>query len=152
MGSFNKTKIIATIGPASCSKENLRGLIESGMNIARLNFSHGSHDDVLEIINNVRQLNDELGLHVGLLADLQGPKIRLGEVKDGGVPIKSGHQLTITTKKWRVAMPQSSDRCRARIGHVRFYPDRYRIIVKTQQLLSFRRSLFGNTEIVLQLP
>ncbi|MCF8464513.1 MAG: pyruvate kinase [Flavobacteriales bacterium] len=97
--SFNKTKIIATIGPASSSKEMLRSLIESGMNIARLNFSHGGHDAVLQIIKNVRELNDELGLHVGLLADLQGPKIRLGEVKDGGVQIKSGHQLIITTKK-----------------------------------------------------
>ena len=97
--NFNKTKIIATIGPASSSKENLKNLIDSGMNIARLNFSHGGHAEVFEIIKNIRELNDELGLHVGLLADLQGPKIRLGEVKDGGVPIKSGHQLTITTKK-----------------------------------------------------
>lgn len=97
--NFNKTKIIATIGPASSSKENLKSLIDSGMNIARLNFSHGGHAEVFEIIKNIRELNDELGLHVGLLADLQGPKIRLGEVKDGGVPIKSGHQLTITTKK-----------------------------------------------------
>lgn len=97
--SFNKTKIVATIGPASSSKEALREMINSGMNIARLNFSHGSHEDVLAIIKNIRELNDELGIHVGLLADLQGPKIRLGEVKDGGVPIKSGHQLTITTKK-----------------------------------------------------
>ncbi len=97
--NFNKTKIIATIGPASSSKEMLRSLVESGMSIARLNFSHGSHEDVLQIIKNIRELNDELGLHIGLLADLQGPKIRLGEVKDGGVQIKSGHQLTITTKK-----------------------------------------------------
>ncbi|MFM1876655.1 MAG: hypothetical protein RL266_2392, partial [Bacteroidota bacterium] len=65
----------------------------------RLNFSHGSHENVLGIVNNIRQLNDELGIHVGLLADLQGPKIRLGEVKDGGVFIKNGHQLIITTKK-----------------------------------------------------
>ena len=97
--SFNRTKIIATIGPASSSKEMLKEMINSGMSLARLNFSHGSHEDVLEIIKNVRELNDELGVNVGLLADLQGPKIRLGEVKDGGVPIKSGHQLTITTKK-----------------------------------------------------
>lgn len=96
---FNKTKIVATIGPASSSKEKLKEMIHSGMSLARLNFSHGSHKDVLEIIQNVRELNDELGVHVGLLADLQGPKIRLGEVKDGGVPIKSGHQLTITTKE-----------------------------------------------------
>lgn len=97
--NFNKTKIVATIGPASSSKEMLKQMIDSGMSIARLNFSHGSHQDVLEIIKNIRELNEELGLHVGLLADLQGPKIRLGEVKDGGVPIKSGHQITITTKK-----------------------------------------------------
>lgn len=97
--SFNKTKIVATIGPASSSKEMLKEMINSGMSIARLNFSHGKHEEISTIIKNVRELNDELGLHVGLLADLQGPKIRLGEVKDGGVMIKSGHQLVITTQK-----------------------------------------------------
>lgn len=97
--SFNKTKIVATIGPASSSKEVLKSMIESGMSIARLNFSHGKYDDLLEVIGNIRELNDEMGTHVGLLADLQGPKIRLGEVKDGGVEIRSGHQLTITTKE-----------------------------------------------------
>lgn len=97
--SFNKTKIVATIGPASSSKEVLKSMIESGMSIARLNFSHGKYDDLLEVIANIRELNDEMGTHVGLLADLQGPKIRLGEVKDGGVEIRSGHQLTITTKE-----------------------------------------------------
>jgi pyruvate kinase len=69
------------------------------MSIARLNFSHGKYDDLLQVIGNIRELNDEMGTHVGLLADLQGPKIRLGEVKDGGVEIRSGHQLTITTKE-----------------------------------------------------
>ncbi|MCF8275245.1 MAG: pyruvate kinase [Flavobacteriales bacterium] len=97
--SFNKTKIIATIGPASSSKEVLKSMIDSGMSIARLNFSHGKYEDHLQVIQYVRELNDELGLHVGLLADLQGPKIRLGEVTDGGVEIRSGHQITITTKK-----------------------------------------------------
>lgn len=97
--SFNKTKIVATIGPASSSKAVLREMIESGMTIARLNFSHGSYNDHKKVIKNIRELNDELGLHIGLLADLQGPKIRLGEVKNGGVEIRSGHQLTITTKE-----------------------------------------------------
>jgi pyruvate kinase len=97
--SFNKTKIVATIGPASSSKEKLKEMIESGMNIARLNFSHGSHDDHLDVLTKVRALNNELGIHVGLLADLQGPKIRLGEVKDGGVEIRNGHKLIITTKQ-----------------------------------------------------
>lgn len=97
--SFNKTKIIATIGPASSSKEVLKEMVASGMSIARINFSHGAYDDILKVINSIREINDELGVHIGLLADLQGPKIRLGEVENGGVMIKSGHQLTITTKK-----------------------------------------------------
>lgn len=97
--SFNKTKIVATIGPASSSKQMLREMIDSGMSIARLNFSHGTYADHLSVLTNVRELNNELGIHVGLLADLQGPKIRLGEVKDGGVEIRSGHSLTITTKE-----------------------------------------------------
>lgn len=96
---FNKTKIVATIGPASSSKEKLKELIDSGMSIARINFSHGSHQNHLEVINSIRELNEEYGFHIGLLGDLQGPKIRLGEVKNGGVEIKSGHKLTITTKK-----------------------------------------------------
>lgn len=97
--SVNKTKIVATIGPASSSKEKLKEMIESGMNIARLNFSHGSYEDHMKVINNIRELNDESGDHVGLLADLQGPKIRLGEVQDGGVEIRNGHQLIITTEE-----------------------------------------------------
>jgi pyruvate kinase len=97
--NFNKTKIIATIGPASSSKEMLKAMFESGMTIARLNFSHGSYDDVANVIKIIRELNDEFNAHIGLLADLQGPKIRLGEVKDGGVMIKNGHTLTITTEK-----------------------------------------------------
>ncbi|MCB0753970.1 MAG: pyruvate kinase [Flavobacteriales bacterium] len=97
--SFNKTKIVATIGPASSSKQVLLEMIESGMNIARLNFSHGSYEDHLKVLNTVRKLNEETGRHIGLLADLQGPKIRLGEVKNGGVQIKNGHKLVITTKE-----------------------------------------------------
>lgn len=97
--SFNKTKIVATIGPASSSKEMLREMISSGMNIARLNFSHGSYEDHKKVIQNIRELNEELKIDIGMLADLQGPKIRLGEVEGDGVQIRSGHQLTITTKE-----------------------------------------------------
>lgn len=95
--NHNKTKIIATIGPASSSKEMLKKMIESGMNIARLNFSHGSHQDHLKVIQNIRELNEELKIDIGMLADLQGPKIRLGEIKGGGVEVKHGHQVVITT-------------------------------------------------------
>lgn len=97
--SFNKTKIVATIGPASSSKKMLKEMIDSGMTIARLNFSHGSYDDHKKVIKNIRELNNEFGIHIGMLADLQGPKIRLGEVKNGGVEIRSGHSITITTNE-----------------------------------------------------
>jgi pyruvate kinase len=94
---FKKTKIVATVGPASRDRDTLRELILSGANVFRLNFSHGSHADHQKTIEMVRSLNDELGTHVCLLQDLQGPKIRVGQVKDGAVPIEPGQQLIITT-------------------------------------------------------
>ena len=93
---FNKTKIIATVGPASNSKEMLRKLIESGVDIFRLNFSHGTHEDHARVINYVRELNEEMETCICLLQDLQGPKIRLGEVEKG-TKWKKGDIVTITT-------------------------------------------------------
>ncbi len=95
---FKKTKIVATIGPASRDKETLKELIYAGANVFRLNFSHGSHDDHKATIMMVRELNEELGTNVALLQDLQGPKIRVGQVADGAVPISPGQKLIITTK------------------------------------------------------
>jgi pyruvate kinase len=99
MALINRTKIICTIGPASSSKDQLESLIEAGMCIARINFSHGSYADHAEVIAHVRALNDKLGTHVGILADLQGPKIRLGDVENGGVLISKGDEIVITTEK-----------------------------------------------------
>lgn len=93
---FNKTKIIATVGPASNEKETLRKLMQEGVDIFRLNFSHGTHADHQKVVQYVRELNDELGTHVCLLQDLQGPKIRVGEVEKGA-KLKSGQIFTITT-------------------------------------------------------
>lgn len=95
----NKTKIVATIGPASASKEVLREMIQSGMSICRINFSHGDYDAVKQVLTNVRQLNKEMGTYVGVLADLQGPKLRIGEVINDGVNLIDGKSLIITTKK-----------------------------------------------------
>jgi pyruvate kinase len=94
--SYNKTKIVATVGPASNSKEMLRALIKEGVDIFRLNFSHGKHEDHLKVVNFVRELNAELGTTVGLLQDLQGPKIRVDEMQPG-VEIERGQELIITT-------------------------------------------------------
>lgn len=95
---FKKTKIVATVGPASRNKETLRELIKAGANVFRLNFSHGSHADHRQTIEMVRALNEELGSNVALLQDLQGPKIRVGQVENDGVPIGPGQQLIITTE------------------------------------------------------
>jgi pyruvate kinase len=96
---MKKTKIVATIGPASASKEVLTKMILEGMNVARINFSHGSHEDHLDVVKTIREINDELGSNVALLADLQGPKIRIGEVKNNGVLLEDGSQLVITTEE-----------------------------------------------------
>jgi len=96
--SFNKTKIVATVGPASASKDMLRALIKEGVDVFRLNFSHGTHEDHFKVIQNVRELNKELGTKICLLQDLQGPKIRVNEMEPN-VTIERGQDLVITTKE-----------------------------------------------------
>lgn len=94
---MKRTKIVATIGPASSEKETLLAMMKEGMNVARLNFSHGSYEDHKKVIENIRELNDETGLNVALLADLQGPKIRTRKMKDNGVDLISGAKVEIVT-------------------------------------------------------
>jgi pyruvate kinase len=96
--TYNKTKIVATVGPASNSKEMLTALAKEGVDVFRLNFSHGTHEDHLKVIQYVREINRELGTHIALLQDLQGPKIRVNEVEPG-TEIKAGDTLIITTKQ-----------------------------------------------------
>src|SRR5678815_4202606 len=96
--SYNKTKIVATVGPASNSKEMLRALVKEGVDVFRLNFSHGSHEDHLKVVENIRSVNKELSSTVSILLDLQGPKIRIQEVEPG-VVIEKGQELTITQRE-----------------------------------------------------
>ncbi|MBX2894670.1 MAG: pyruvate kinase [Cyclobacteriaceae bacterium] len=96
--SYNKTKIVATIGPASNNKEMLTALAREGVDVFRLNFSHGKHEDHQKVVNYIREINDELGTHIAILQDLQGPKIRVNEMEPG-VEIKAGETITITTKE-----------------------------------------------------
>lgn len=96
--SYNKTKIVATVGPASNNKEMLKALTKEGVDVFRLNFSHGKHEDHLKVIQYVREINQELGTHVALLQDLQGPKIRVNEMQPG-IEIKAGDTITITTQE-----------------------------------------------------
>lgn len=96
--SYNKTKIVATVGPASSSKEMLTSLVKEGVDVFRLNFSHGSHEDHLKVIHLVREINAEMGTSIALLQDLQGPKIRVNEMQPG-IEIKAGQELIITTSQ-----------------------------------------------------
>lgn len=95
----NRAKIVATLGPASRSKEVIRELIYAGVNVFRLNFSHGDHEGHAEVIEIIREVNDELKVHTSILQDLQGPKIRIGQVENGEVMIHKGQELIITTKE-----------------------------------------------------
>lgn len=95
----SKTKIIATIGPASASKDTLRKMFQNGVAVCRLNFSHSNYDAHIEAIRTIRELNQELDLKVAILADLQGPKIRVGEVENNAVELIDGKDFILTTNK-----------------------------------------------------
>jgi pyruvate kinase len=95
---YNKTKILATIGPASNNYDTLLSLAQAGANVFRLNFSHGSHEGHAEVVKMIRKINKETGLNIGILQDLQGPKIRVGEMENGGVQINPGQKITITNE------------------------------------------------------
>jgi len=99
MSNFNRTKIVATIGPASASKAVITELVQKGVNVFRVNCSHGSHEGHAAVIARIQEVNAELNTNVAILADLQGPKIRLGEVDNGAVTIKKGTVITLTTKE-----------------------------------------------------
>jgi pyruvate kinase len=96
---MKKTKIVATLGPASSDKEVLRQMFYAGLNVCRLNFSHGSHEDHAAVVKTIRELNEETGLNVAILADLQGPKIRTNEIENNGVELINGSIVTIGTEK-----------------------------------------------------
>jgi pyruvate kinase len=96
--SERRTKIVCTLGPSSNTEEKIDKLVRNGMNIARINFSHGTHEGNGKIIQNVRKVADRYGISLPVLADLQGPKIRVGTMQDGGQEVTSGDYVTLTTE------------------------------------------------------
>jgi pyruvate kinase len=90
---------VCTLGPATSSRERIRELVDAGMDVARLNLSHGSYADHEEIYRRVREASDETGHGVGIFVDLQGPKIRLGKFKEGSSRLQTGQSFTITTRE-----------------------------------------------------
>jgi len=96
MPTTKKTKIVATLGPACSTKEILKDMIEAGVNVFRINFSHADYTDVKERIDIIRELNEEYGYTTSILADLQGPKLRVGVMKED-IVVKKGDLITFTT-------------------------------------------------------
>jgi pyruvate kinase len=94
---MRKTKIIATLGPATSDEQILKEIISNGVNICRINCSHGSYEDHAKVIESVRKINHEMGSHVGILVDLQGPKIRILEVENNGIELVNGSEIRVTT-------------------------------------------------------
>ena len=96
--AYRKTKIICTLGPSTDSEDMMRQLIDAGMNVARFNFSHGSHDEHKARLKLLRKLRSEMGKPVAALLDTKGPEIRLGDFKDGSIDLEDGQTFTLTTE------------------------------------------------------
>ncbi len=95
---MRKTKIVCTIGPASESEEVLREMFQAGLNVARLNFSHGTHEEHLVRINRIKKVREELGLPIAIMLDTKGPEFRIGTFRDHAVQLKEGETFTFTTE------------------------------------------------------
>lgn len=97
--AFHRTKIVATVGPSCDTYEKLLELAKAGVNVFRLNFSHGTHEDKAKIISYLREMNLKEPFNIAILADLQGPKLRVGEIQNGALEIATGDILTFTSKE-----------------------------------------------------
>ena len=95
----HRTKIVATVGPACDSYDQLLALVKAGVNVFRLNFSHGTHEDKGKIISHIRNINSTEPYNISILADLQGPKLRVGEIENNALDVKAGDILTFTNTK-----------------------------------------------------
>lgn len=97
--SYHRTKIVATVGPACDTPDKLLQLVRCGVNVFRLNFSHGGHEDKAKIIEYIRNINKTEPYNIAILGDLQGPKLRVGEIENNGVDLKPGQSLVFTNEK-----------------------------------------------------
>ena len=96
---MRKTKIVCTLGPSTDNEDVLRQLMQEGMNVARMNFSHGTHEEQKVRLDTVKKLREELNLPVAALLDTKGPEIRIGDVEGGKLELKKGQTFTLTTEE-----------------------------------------------------
>src|SRR5580700_5556551 len=94
----HKTKIIATVGPACNTYEKLLALVNEGVNVFRLNFSHGSHDLHQAVMEHIKNINATFHINIAIIADLQGPKLRIGEIQDNVLNLKKGDSFYFTNE------------------------------------------------------
>ncbi|CAA6819484.1 MAG: Pyruvate kinase (EC [uncultured Aureispira sp.] len=98
ISNFQKTKILATVGPSSSNYSTLLGLVKAGVDAFRLNFSHGTHEGHLKVFEYIQYINKKYKTNISILADLQGPKLRVGEIENGKMPLKKGDILTFVNE------------------------------------------------------
>lgn len=96
---FQKTKIIATVGPACNTYEKLLALAEEGVDVFRLNFSHGTHEEHKKVIDHINKINDDFLFKIAILGDLQGPKLRVGQIEGDGIDLQEGDEILLTNEK-----------------------------------------------------
>jgi len=128
MLSNKKTKIIATIGPSCADKKVLEKMISLGVDAVRLNFSHGSHKEHGQVVKDVRSIEKKIGRYIAVIADIQGPKIRIGNVPEAGIDLKVGQEITIDTGtreyyEGRIPLPSLMFRDGTKEGHIVFVDD-----------------------------
>ena len=96
---MRRTKIVCTLGPSTDKEDVLRNLMKNGMNVARMNFSHGTHEEQKARLDMIKKLREELNLPVAALLDTKGPEIRIGDVEGGKLELKPGQEFTLTTEE-----------------------------------------------------
>ncbi len=138
-----KTKIICTIGPASESPEKLRALIQAGMNVARLNFSHGSHEEHAARIAAIRAAAAEAGEYIGIMLDTKGPEIRTGLLQEKKVQLQTGNRITLTTE----AVSGTAERVQVSYSHLPQEVKPGDMILVSDGLLSLEVEETGETDI-----
>ncbi len=147
--SQKRTKIVATVGPACDSYEKLLELAKAGVNVFRLNFSHGAYENKKEIIDHIRKINKSQPFNVAILGDLQGPKLRVGEIKDGQIELTEGEDIIFTTEKItgtisKVYVSYPNLTKDARVGE-RIFLDDGKMEVKVKSILNDKEILVSIT-------
>ncbi|MGB4844127.1 MAG: pyruvate kinase [Ferruginibacter sp.] len=147
--SQKKTKIIATVGPACEKKEQLLELAKAGVNVFRLNFSHGTHENKKEIIEHIREINKSQPINIAILGDLQGPKLRVGELSNGQIELTDGEDIIFSTEKQvgtkeRIYVSYKNLTSDVKVGE-RIFLDDGKMEVKVKEILNDKEVLVNIT-------